>query len=155
MAQKKAKSEQKLQYDCTNCLAYCCSIYECVVPNRRDLKRLAKHFGLTVEEFLAQHTDDYRGARILKRKPDPILGECCAYLDTTTRGCMVYNARPQSCRDYPSHSTGRCAYYDVLQYEREAQNDSLVTPLVQITFRVENKQSVPSAVADRSQNING
>jgi hypothetical protein len=29
----------------------------------------------------------------------------------------------------------RCAYYDVLQFERRQQNDETVIPLVQITFR--------------------
>ena len=29
----------------------------------------------------------------------------------------------------------RCAYYDVLQFERRQQDDETVIPLVQITFR--------------------
>ena len=29
----------------------------------------------------------------------------------------------------------RCAYYDVLQFERRQQDDDTVLPLIQITFR--------------------
>src|SRR5438105_2561270 len=35
-------------YDCSKCPAYCCS-YDRILVNKRDLKRLAKHFGVDEE----------------------------------------------------------------------------------------------------------
>ncbi len=36
----------------------------------------------------------------------------------------------------------RCAYYDLLQFERRQQDDQTVIPLVQITFREVKKETV-------------
>ncbi len=70
---------------------------------------------------------------MLRRKADPIFGQACGFLNLETRQCKIYHARPRVCRDFPS--TRRCAYYDLLQFEREQQGDDTVVPLVQITFR--------------------
>lgn len=127
----------RIFYDCTKCLAYCCSIYERVKVTPRDLKRIAKHFGLSVEEAGKRYIKFYRNVEMnLRRKQDPVLGECCIFLDTKTRGCTIYEARPKTCREYPDRP--RCGYYDILKFEREQQDDPMATPLVQITFRVEN-----------------
>ena len=59
--------------------------------------------------------------------------ETCMFLDQDKRGCTIYHARPNVCREYPDRV--RCVYYDVLQFERRQQADDTVLPLVQITFR--------------------
>ena len=120
-------------YDCAKCPAYCCSVYERVAVGKSDLKRLAKHFGLGLPATFKRYTKVYNGERILRRKADPVLGEACTFLNAETRQCTIYLARPNVCRDFPS--TSRCAYYDLLQFEREQQGDNTVVPLVQITFR--------------------
>src|SRR5256885_8235859 len=33
-------------YNCSKCPAYCCSIYERVQVTKRDIRRLANHFGV-------------------------------------------------------------------------------------------------------------
>src|SRR5919112_255507 len=71
--------------------------------------------------------------RMLKKVKDVIFPETCMFLDQERRGCTIYHARPGVCREYPDRS--RCAYYDVLQFERRQQADDTVVPLVQITFR--------------------
>ncbi len=76
---------------------------------------------------------EYNGERILRRKADPIFGKACKFLHSETRQCTIYDARPQVCREFPAHP--RCAYYDLLQFERVQQGDDSVVPLVQITFR--------------------
>ena len=43
------KAKRRVSYDCSKCPAYCCSIYERVEVTPRDLRRLARHFGLTLE----------------------------------------------------------------------------------------------------------
>jgi Fe-S-cluster containining protein len=75
----------------------------------------------------------WQGERILRRKADPIFGRACKFLDPELRRCTIYEGRPSTCREFPAQT--RCAYYDLLQFERVQQGDDTVLPLVQITFR--------------------
>jgi uncharacterized protein len=120
-------------YNCAKCPAYCCSIYERVQVTRRDLKRLAKHFTVDLETAERRFTTRYQGERVLRRKADPIFGKACKFLNPLTRQCTIYHARPLVCREFPARA--RCAYYDLLTFERSQQGDDTVPPLVQITFR--------------------
>ena len=120
-------------YDCTKCPAYCCSIYERVQVTNRDIKRLAVHFGVDVETAERRFTTTWKGEKLLRRKADPIFGKACKFLDPATCQCTIYDARPLVCRNFPDRV--RCAYYDLLQFERIQQGDDTVVPLVQITFR--------------------
>ena len=123
-------------YDCSKCPAYCCSIYTRIHVDEADIARLAEHFGKTKEETIQRYTkrdtNDVDGERILRRKKDPILGEACEFLNLETRTCGIYDARPSVCRSYPYAK--RCAYFDMLQSERDVQEDPDVLPLIQITF---------------------
>jgi len=120
-------------YNCSKCPAYCCSIYERVQVTKRDLKRLAKHFAVDLETAARRFTSLWQGERVLRRKADPIFGKACKFLNPATRQCTIYHARPLVCREFPARA--RCAYYDLLQFERVQQGDDTVLPLVQITFR--------------------
>jgi hypothetical protein len=120
-------------YNCNKCPAYCCSVYERVRVTTRDIRRLAKHFKVDVPTAQQRFTTTYQGERILRRKADPIFGQACKFLDPKLRQCTIYDARPHVCRDFPGRE--RCAYYDLLQFERNQQADDSVVPLVQITFR--------------------
>jgi Fe-S-cluster containining protein len=120
-------------YNCSKCPAYCCSIYERVQVTKRDLKRLAKHFAVDLETAARRFTTIWQGERVLRRKADPIFGKACKFLNPDTRQCTIYHARPLVCREFPARA--RCAYYDLLQFERVQQGDDTVLPLVQITFR--------------------
>jgi|ERR671918_1736821 Fe-S-cluster containining protein len=120
-------------YDCVDCPAYCCSVYDRVQVKPRDIRRLAKHFGVSEEVATARFTKMYEGERVLRRKADPLFGQACMFLNHETRGCTIYHGRPEVCREFPV--TKRCAYYDLLRFEREQQDDPNVVPLVTITFR--------------------
>ena len=124
---------ERSYYDCNKCPAYCCSIYDRVHVTPRDIKRLAKHFDLDVQAAQTKFTTTWQGEQILRRKADPIFGKACKFLDPSTRRCTIYHARPLVCREFPART--RCAYYDLLQFERVQQGDDTVVPLVQITFR--------------------
>ncbi|HSQ24930.1 MAG TPA: YkgJ family cysteine cluster protein [Pyrinomonadaceae bacterium] len=128
-----AKTVQPGYYNCSKCPAYCCSIYERVQVTKRDINRLAKYFGVDFETAQRRFTTTWQGEQILRRKADPIFGKACKFLNPETRQCTVYDGRPQVCREFPARS--RCAYYDLLQFERSQQGDETVVPLVQITFR--------------------
>jgi Fe-S-cluster containining protein len=128
-----AKTAQPSYYNCSKCPAYCCSIYERVQVTKRDINRLANYFGVDVETAQRRFTTTWQGEHILKRKADPIFGKACKFLDPATRRCTIYEGRPSVCREFPDRT--RCAYYDLLTFERSQQGDETVLPLVQITFR--------------------
>lgn len=123
-------------YDCNKCPAYCCSIYDRVQVTKRDINRLAKHFGVSFEIAQQRFTRVYNNERVLRRKADPIFGQACRFLNPETRKCGIYHARPAVCHEFPT--TRRCAYYDLIQFERTQQDDPDVVPLVKITFREGN-----------------
>ena len=131
--QTKPKPKPRPQYDCGQCPAICCSVYERVTVTKRDQNRLAKHFNLSLEETQKRFTKTWNDERILKRKRDPILERACHFLDPKTRRCTIYAARPDACREYPTRA--KCAYYDLLKFEREHQDDETVVPLIHITFK--------------------
>ena len=116
----------KLQYDCSKCPAYCCS-YERIIVGKRDLNRLAKHFGIDVETARRRFTKITADEQVLRHQKDKIYGSVCMFLDTKTRGCTIYEARPGVCHEYPDRP--RCGYYDFLKWERRHQEDEEFIPL--------------------------
>ena len=114
-------------FNCNRCPSYCCS-YERIAVEKSDVSRLARHFGLTPEAAARKFTrkGDEPGEVILRHKPDKIYGTVCQFLDTETRRCTIYDARPTICRTYPG--TARCGYYDFLCFERRAQEDPEYIP---------------------------
>src|SRR5213080_41581 len=120
-------------YNCSKCPAYCCSIYERVQVTKRDIRRLAKYFGVDYETAQQRFTTTWQGERILRRKADPIFGKAGKFLDPVKRQCTIYDARLTVCHEFPSRAC--CDYYDFLPFERSQQGDDTVVPLVQITFR--------------------
>ena len=140
MGKKLTDEQPRVYFDCSKCPAFCCSIYERVQVSKRDLNRLAKHFGVSVEVATKRYTRMWGDERVLRRKKDVIFDEACQFLNPETRGCTIYHARPDVCREYPGRS--RCAYYDLLEFERRQQDDETVLPLVQITFRGVKKREV-------------
>src|SRR5919205_3835133 len=59
-------SQPGARFDCSKCPAFCCAVYERVQTNRRDVARLARHFGLTYEQAERRYTRLYDGERVLK-----------------------------------------------------------------------------------------
>lgn len=116
---------QKNLYDCLKCPAYCCS-YTRIDVSKRDLERLARHFGITPEAAEKKYTKTVDGHRALRHQKDKIFGTICQFIDKDTRRCTVYEARPSVCRSYPE--TRRCGYYDFLAWEREHQDDQEFIP---------------------------
>ena len=123
------KPAPKLKFDCAKCPGYCCS-YPRIEVKKSDVKRLAKHFDLSVEEaqrkFTRIYKDDESEERILKHQKDEIYGSICRFFDTTERRCTIYTARPQVCRDYPNGN--RCGYYEFIMFERKHQDDETFIP---------------------------
>lgn len=125
-------------YNCVECPAFCCTVYDRVQVTKRDIKRLAKHFGVTEEVATVRFTKPWEKERVLRKKADPLLGRTCMFLNLETRGCGIYHARPAVCREFPTST--RCAYWDLYKFECEQQDDPNTLPLVKITFRKNGKK---------------
>jgi Fe-S-cluster containining protein len=109
-------------YNCSNCPGYCCS-YDLIPLNRKDVERLAKHFGIGFKKARAKFTKkDGDEEFAMRRKADTHFGKICRFFDTEKRCCTIYTARPSICRSYPGGNS-RCGYYDFLSSERRHQDD--------------------------------
>lgn len=112
-------------YNCSKCPAYCCS-YDRVEVTKRDLLRIARHFGISFKQAEQRYTKDSPLGRILRHQKDHIFKHVCEFLDSDTRRCTIYDARPSVCRGYPE--SRRCGYYDFLASERRRQCDEDFIP---------------------------
>jgi len=118
-------------YDCTKCPAYCCS-YDEIELKEMDIRRLAKHLDLDRDVFMKRYTKRGDDLTILRHHRDKLFGSACVFLDSKTRQCTVYEARPNVCRTYPDRP--RCGYYDFLSWERDFQDDESALPLSKETW---------------------
>ncbi len=121
-AEKPAEKQTRVFYDCAKCPGYCCT-YALIEVGKRDIARLARHFGVSPEEVERRFTKYDSGAKVrtLRHRKDEHFGQACRFLDAEKRRCTVYEARPGVCRAYPEGK--RCGYYDFLKFEREHQGD--------------------------------
>ena len=110
------------KYSCLKCPGYCCTYAEIEITER-DIRRLARHFGIDFERAAERYAkfDRSRGIWMLRHKKDHIFESTCTLFDQEKRRCTVYEARPGVCRQYPEAT--RCGYYDFLTFEREQQGD--------------------------------
>ena len=119
-------STAKPLYDCAKCPAYCCS-YERISVSKRDINRLAAHFGIDADTASRRFTKTVEGERVLRHQQDKFFGSICMFLDTKTRRCTIYDARPGVCHEYPDQP--RCGYYEFLKWERGHQEDDDFVPM--------------------------
>ena len=126
MSEMPTREIPKLQYDCLKCPAYCCT-YDRISVTGRDLARLARHFDVDVETARKRFTKIREGEQVLRHQKDKIFGSACMFLDTKTRRCTIYDARPGVCHEYPDKP--RCGYYEFLRWERKHQDNDEFIPL--------------------------
>jgi uncharacterized protein len=124
-ATKKNARSLRVLYNCDKCPAYCCS-YDRVDVTKRDLLRIANHFGISYNQAERRYTKKSPDGRILRHQKDNIFKKVCQFLDTEERRCTIYHARPAVCREYPDSK--RCGYYDFLASERRRQCDPEFIP---------------------------
>ncbi len=122
---KKNSRSLRVMFNCSKCPAYCCS-YDRIEVTKRDILIIARHFGISYNEAEKRYTKDSSVGRVLRHQKDHVFKTVCQFLDTETRRCGIYDARPGVCRKYPDSL--RCGYYDFLASERRRQCDEEYIP---------------------------
>jgi len=108
-------------YNCSKCPGYCCS-YPVIPLTKKDVQRLADHFGLGFKDARKKFTKvDGDEPYAMRRKADTHYGAVCRFFDGSERRCTIYTARPAICRQYPGGKS--CGYFDFLRAERNSQED--------------------------------
>ncbi len=100
--------------DCTRCPGHCCKMAGYVEVRPADIRRLAKHLGLTVRQFEKQHIVKVTRAG-KKRIKDGY--ETCQFLGED-RSCTVYAARPKDCREYVCWDQDDTTVYDFARFSQ-------------------------------------
>jgi len=104
--------DKKKPLDCARCLAFCCKMAGYVEVSSHDIRRLAKHLGLSVREFEAKHiVKKTRAGRKRIKAGD----EACQFLGED-RSCTVYAARPRDCRGYVCWDQDDNTVYDFARF---------------------------------------
>jgi len=86
-----------LKFTCTECGDCCSGAPGYVWVNNEEIAALAALVGLTVEALEDQFVRRVGARKSLKELP----GGDCVFLDSQTRKCSVYQARPRQCRTWP------------------------------------------------------
>jgi len=97
---------------CLKCPSLCCKLAGYVEVRRADIRRLAKHLGLTVREFEAKHIVEKtrKGEKLIKASD-----VTCQFLGDDRR-CTVYSARPRDCREYVCWDQHDNTVYDFARF---------------------------------------
>jgi Fe-S-cluster containining protein len=89
-------------FECTKCGA-CCRWQGKVFLTPDDIKKLALHVGLAIDEFMSRYTENHGSSTVLKDKED---SPDCVFMDGD--GCGVYGHHPQQCDEWPTSYDKRC-----------------------------------------------
>ena len=83
------------EVDCLTCANCCKTMTPTYTP--RDLKRISKHFGMTVTEFQKKWLKKERGGdKDWVNKSTP-----CQFLNKKDNKCSIYPIRPADCAGFP------------------------------------------------------
>jgi Fe-S-cluster containining protein len=97
---------------CLECPGFCCKMAGLVEVSAYDIRRLAKHFRLTVPQFEEKHI-----VEVTRRGKKHIKSEfgTCQFLSADHR-CTVYEARPKDCREYVCWNQDDTTVYDFAKF---------------------------------------
>lgn len=82
-----------MKLDCQKCIGACCTIAGSVTVSDGDIERLSRYVGISTDEFKTVRVTVENGNPIIKSSFDP-----CPFLKKGQ--CSVYEARPDTCREY-------------------------------------------------------
>ncbi len=93
-------SEVQQQIDCTAC-ANCCR-HSVVSVSNQEIENVARHLGIAPDAVARLYTVPDPNAPASRILSDSREG--CVFLDGNL--CMIYGARPKTCRDFPHLAVG-------------------------------------------------
>ena len=105
MAKRKEKAtpdsgswyREGLRFKCTGCGNCCTGAPGYVWVNQAEIKALAEHLAMGIEEFEKKYVRQIGIRRSLKE----LANYDCVFFDNRTRKCRVYEHRPRQCRTWP------------------------------------------------------
>jgi Fe-S-cluster containining protein len=86
-----------LRFECTQCGNCCTGAPGYVWMSDEEIARLAGLLTIPIAEFCRRYVRKVRGRQSLLEHAS---GDC-VFLDSSSRRCRVYQARPQQCRSWP------------------------------------------------------
>ncbi|MHC2070763.1 YkgJ family cysteine cluster protein [Bremerella sp. T1] len=95
--QSKPWYQDGLQFECTQCGGCCTGGPGYVWVNAAEIAALAEVTDMTIEQFESVYV---REVGLRKSLKEYSTGDC-VFLDTESKGCTVYSARPRQCRTWP------------------------------------------------------
>jgi Fe-S-cluster containining protein len=103
---------------CNKC-AFCCKMAGYVEMSPYDVRRLAKHLGMTVPDFDVKHVVHVTrsGKKWLKDEH-----QTCQFL-SASHGCSVYEGRPTPCRGYVCWDQDDKTVYEFARFAQMTTND--------------------------------
>lgn len=99
MAKDEPWYKDGLRFKCTGCGECCTGAPGFVWVNKEEIAAIAKEVGLEEAEFEKCYVREIGVRKSLKEREDANYD--CVFLDSKTRKCTVYNARPRQCRTWP------------------------------------------------------
>jgi len=98
--------------DCLRCASPCCKMAGYVEVSSHDIRRLARHLGLSIAQFEGKHivATTRSGRKRIKSAY-----ETCQFL-AADRTCKVYDARPTDCRGYVCWDQDDATVYDYAKF---------------------------------------
>ena len=103
----------QLDFQCQRC-GICCQVADPIDIYPKDIRRLASHFNISVEEVIEEYTIPHPS------EPDLLAFKSsapCRFFDETKKGCKIYPARPMVCRCSPFLSPGQIGLQGIEIYE--------------------------------------
>jgi uncharacterized protein len=97
MSQPQPWYKDGLRFKCTGCGDCCTGAPGFVWVNNEEITALAAEVGLDEQEFESRYVRSIGVRKSLKE----LKNYDCVFLDSKTRKCKVYNARPRQCRTWP------------------------------------------------------
>ncbi|MCC6579177.1 MAG: YkgJ family cysteine cluster protein [Phycisphaeraceae bacterium] len=96
---------QGLHFTCTQCGNCCTGPAGYVWFTDAEAHAIAKHLGITLQQFIRRHTRRHGRRQSLTERKTPAGEYDCVFLvtdpDTGRRTCSIYPVRPQQCRTWP------------------------------------------------------
>ena len=109
------KTVDGVPFECKKC-GKCCRWEGYVFVTQEDIKKLADHLDMTVEEAKDKYTKEVDGKRVLKDKEK---SDDCVFLKENL--CDIFSAAPKQCHVCPDKYDKRCPGF---QIKKEASMNS-------------------------------